>query len=336
MPSAYEDPSTWRFFFRSSPANIPVRLVSRTGDFEQTATRITETYLMQSVNLLRFATDTFPPSFVRGDRIIQPPSRHVSGLPSVRASKISWQEHIPGLPVDPFSSDPIKSLNASDLTYPPVSEVTVEYTTSRPEDEFLELFADTAGEIISQPSPKGTYEGPGGSTDREANRQPSIQFNKIVPMTDWTARYPRVPYSFFRETLIGTIRSLLGKVNSSVMPVLFDAPVETILFVGYKFEQEFSLRVNQPLMSRVEFKLLEKRVYDGYDSATLIKGHNHYWNPDKGQWQKLLFGDDLQPAFELDDLNDLFFLDVNEPDDEETAENEFFEFNGPPIVNDAA
>ncbi|KKK71948.1 hypothetical protein LCGC14_2908800, partial [marine sediment metagenome] len=47
------------------------------------------------------------------------------------------------------------------------------------------------------------------------------------------------PTKFFKETLLPKLRAKIGMVNSKVMPVLYDAPVETILFLGFGFRQQY-------------------------------------------------------------------------------------------------
>lgn len=322
MPSIYEDPSTWRLQFPSGDGfdPIPARIVSREGTFERDVITVKEVYLMRAAALLAFASDTFPPPYEQDGKIVQPSPRHVPGpwLKNVVASKITWEGHVPGVPVDPFVADE----SADSGTYQDFVSVTVEYTTDRDDDEFMTITANASGEVIFLPVPKAEWEQtPGGDT--EQSRQPGIGHNKLVPMTQWTVRFPNMPYTYYRDTYINTVRDLLGKINSVHMPELFDAAPETILFIGHELIQDFVWRSNHPKMARITLKFLEKRIFDSdatwqeqYYSDN-PKGHNYFWNPDTGKYQKLLFLPDSQPAFELDDLRTLFvFEDSDEPPDD--------------------
>jgi hypothetical protein len=103
----------------------------------------------------------------------------------------------------------------------------------------------------------------------------------------------------------------MGKVNEAAYAPLFDAPAETLLFVGHEYDDERLLftsatdpqddEVNDSVFISVTVKILEKRATD---SGGNIVGHNHFWNPEEG-WRYLRI-DGSNAAYATHDFDLIF------------------------------
>ena len=85
----------------------------------------------------------------------------------------------------------------------------------------------------------------------------------------------------------------MGRCNSAVFPLLFNAWPETLLFAGYTYKADYTWRDGQVTIPPItcEMKIIEKRVL--WNSK--IVGHNHFWRPGKG-FERLLI-DGARPAY---------------------------------------
>jgi hypothetical protein len=124
-----------------------------------------------------------------------------------------------------------------------------------------------------------------------------------VPMVDWDLGWPRVPYQYWTNTLIGKIRDTLGKVNDADMPIFANAPRGTILFTGYSLRKSYSWRSGMTYQSpfNLNMKFQEKRIVDA-DGIT--RGHNDFWRPGYG-WRYLTHKDG-SPIYQYEDLSNIF------------------------------
>lgn len=313
-------PYTERGQWRLALHGVDVALIERSGVFgaldEQSSA--TEKYLLESTRLLEFVSRAFPPPVVRGNRIT-PRTTFMPGLPFLRTKRIVWKAHVPGKPIDPFSTDLAAHVGDLSETYGDVVEVEVQYQSSTiTEDDddprtFLEISANTTGEFIHGGALKCFWANNRTSSQVSAvpNKRISVPVTLTVPETEWTLRWPLVSSEFFENTLIGRLRSVLGKVNSSSFSILFDAAPETVMFVGfdYRERQSFTGTESATLVStrfvEVTMKFLEKHVED---QAGRIRGHNDFWEPGIG-WRYLLCGTkvgQLQPIYARTDLNAIF------------------------------
>ncbi len=139
--------------------------------------------------------------------------------------------------------------------------------------------------------------------DEEVNRDPTIPVPILVPQTEWTVSWPQIRFDLFRDVYIHRLRIILGRVNSTPFPLLFNAEAETLLFMGYSYKQTNTWRddhINEPIAS-LELKFVEKRImWKG-----VIIGHNHFWRPGKG-WQLLYLDEDKNRAYRRWDFNNVF------------------------------
>lgn len=317
MASDYRDPTTWR---QKTVGNIPYRTVSHEGTMTFEKVDATEEYLVAASDLQAFIRELFPlPVIKNGIPLYQ--YRPMPGSLRITASSVSWKSHDQGLPVDPWGADP----NAPNGTYYPVCLVTVRYDdeVTKPDgneenpDEndpktFLEISANSAGDFIHSPIPNSSWEQTTGTSEPTSNTTPNAPVQLIVPETEWTLNWPRVSNQFFEDILITRLRDAMGKVNSDIYPLLYNAAAETLLFVGWTMSEErqflFNDETNQVQFLRpplkVSVKMLEKQVEYIVGSTTHIAGHNHVWRPGYG-WRRLLF-DGVTPLHQSHNFNNIF------------------------------
>lgn len=303
------DTSGWRL--TSFGGSVKMRLLDMDGEFEQDTGGIKVRALIRSVDLFTFLSEAFPPPLVIGNVTI--PQRLVfPGLPGLVMNKVSFKNQDGSRPSDPFGIDP----TAPSGTYHDAVEVTMDFgprEIQEPDENdpntFLEVSAATTGDYLHTTAPGAQWrdetavggdgqpgEGDGiglsvgaftaapsqGATSE--NRNPTTPVLIIVPETEWTVKWNHIPWDFFRRVLIHRLRYCIGRVNDAPFSVLFNAEAETILLLGYTYQQNFSWRdgtVSAPPIS-VEMKFLEKRiVWEG-----IVRGHNHFWKAGEG-WKRL-------------------------------------------------
>lgn len=305
----YQDPNEWRL---RTTRGIKYKFLGMEGNFEHKTGSVTMSVLIQSTDLYAFLSEYLPPPQRIGNQLIPQYKRLTGQLPRFVARSVSARSHTDGVPVDPFGIDP----DPPARTYFPVLELDV---TFEPRDEsdpdnpasFLELSANASGEYIHVSS-EGTYWEPdstGGSN--EVNRNPQIPSTILVPETEWTITWPSIPYDLFKSIVLPRVKSIMGKVNSLQVDWVYDAPAETLLFVGYSFRQQYTWKVPEEededpeiisSLIDLDMKILEKRIEDTGGPSNIV-GHNHFWKPGEG-WRKLLIG--ARNAYRTTDFNILF------------------------------
>ncbi len=301
------NPSTWRL---TTAGGIPYRILDVSGSSEQDTTSVTEVYLVQATSILQFIIESFPPPLVvNGIPFYR--NRRLPGLPNLSTRRISWERFIDGLPIDPFQTDTV----APAKTYPDLARVTIEYSNVREPDEnsFLHISGNVAGEFLHVALPKATTvneeageSSSSGGASGNPNTRTTLSAAQLVPEIEWTIRWDQVGRKFFKETLLPRLREALGKVNSKPWPLLFQEGerngrvavepqqwAETLLFVGFTFEETFQVNALIPLEPieeserdkikrekleadqdaklppvRLEMKFLEKRVEDYLRDST--------------------------------------------------------------------
>lgn len=157
------------------------------------------------------------------------------------------------------------------------------------------------GPVVDPKKKKAPKGAPTKVTDTPV-ANPTVPVNIVMPNTEWTMKWSQIPHEYFRNVVIHRVRWLMGRVNSTVFPVLFDAIPGTLLFTGFNVSQSYtwrSGRVGKPPMN-LEIKILEKRIeWNG-----VVRGHNEFWRPGVG-WETLLI-DGRKPTFEGRNFNVLF------------------------------
>lgn len=327
-PSDYLDPTSWR---GRTTGNIPFRLVDSVGTFESELAVVTETYLVQTSKLLDFYLEVFPPPDISIWGIPIYNNKRLPGT-QLRARRMIYKGHVPGKPIDPFNQDP----NAVNGTYHHVVEVQIEYDNEKETvdpgkpETFVTIRGSAAGEFINAGTSSGSWIPPGGGTP-DPNLELGVGTTMIVPEIQWDLIWEQMPRKYFADYFIHRLRDLEGKVNSDVFTLLFDAAPETLLFVGFDFEEartrfvvrpeHFEIGPDDPSIFeqhlRVSMKFLEKRITNedvASGSADAIFGHNHIWKPDEG-WRRLLI-DGTNPLYRSASFMDLF-ASINENEEEE-------------------
>ena len=286
MSIAYEDPTTWRR--QVGGTTIPYRVISTEGTFEPEAAACSMTMLVPASRLVDFATAMFPAAYLMGGFPVYTSRGGLTGT-TFQATRISWKGHIDGRPVDPFGLDAAAPAG----TYQDVCEVTVDYSTDRDQSEsdpndpetFLDVSCNGAGEFLTAPATEGRWAA--NAAAPPANDEPDSPHTSdigiMVPQFEWDLTWPRIPPSFYSNTLVARLRAALGKVNSAVMPIFFNAPAETVLFVGFSLRYSFTWRTGTQPPFTCSMKFVEKRV-EGTDGG--VYGHNHRWRPGHG-WEYL-------------------------------------------------
>lgn len=296
------DPSTWRL---QTPGGIKYRRLKHSGKMTWESVSATEIYIVATTDLKAFIRELFPtPSLINGIPVYT--YRPMPGTMRITASSVNWDSFEGQLDIDPFNADP----DAPAGTYANICKVTVTYDDSAdkpgngdnpgegdPADPttYLEISANATGEFMHVPATgNSAWVNPAGQT--ESNQTMSIPSNVIVPEIEWSLTWPRIAHDFFETTFINRLRSILGKTNSGSYGLLYNAPVDTLLFVGWSMSEErqfvFSDEVGQAQLVRnpvrVEMKILEKKIeYEDANGNQQIAGHQHFWRPGVG-WQKLV------------------------------------------------
>ena len=304
------DSSQWRLV---TAGGIRYKLLSRTGSFSQEDATATEEIIIESSNLLAFATECMPAPTVALGTIMYSQGRPLPGLPTLVVQSVNWEIFTDGRPIDPFGVDP----DAPARTYDDFIKVTVQYGLRPQNDEepdpndpttFLEISGNVCGEFLHTPTRNGFWTVGGENPDLELLRHGTevvdvdLPKTEMVPQTEWTVRWPRVPYEYFTDTLVTKLRNAMGKVNSTPMELLYDAPAETILFLGYSREEEYTWREGYSGRSpvTVEAKFLEQNFEVG--DGTHVT-HNHFPRPGVG-WRVLYVND--KKVYASTDLDALF------------------------------
>lgn len=335
-------PATWRL---RTARGIPYCFKSIEGESSYDETSVTETYVIAAAHIIPFTLESFPLSRIENDLPTVNP-RHLPGVPRLLTRSISWRS-VDGEPMDPFLTDQLTSASG---TYQTLAEVTVQYDNSRKtqdqSDFNIEVSGDVAGEFLHTTAPIAQWQ-LNPAADTVENREQTVPVTFVVPETEWSVRWDYIDRKFFEDTLIGRLRGALGKVNSSAFSLLYSAPIETVLFVGFSLEERFAPQslfgdadeeegerdrrdgddviddlVEIGFFSREELlafreqnrlppvklnlKFLEKRVTDRDGT---IRGHNDFWRPESGTWERLLINgtDPVYPSF---DFNTLFLPDT--------------------------
>jgi hypothetical protein len=295
MSSDYRDPTTWN---NNTPGGIKYRILSQSGSFEDERAECQQVLLLHKNSLLSFVNESFPIEYTAGGFTYIDSTMSLPGLiPTLTTRRISWKSHMPDKLSDPLQTDLLSVLpGTAKNAYHDILEVSVDYSTDNDNSTGIEIATSTSGEFIAMDSRNATW-----STGDEV--QESLNAVAVIPMTEWTFTLSRgYRKSYVENNLIPTLRLKLGKVNTLAVPEMFDAPPETILFMGYEIRERRSWREDRfddpPYM--FTFKFLEKHVSDGPS----VYGHNHFFRKDTGAWDILLV-DGTNAAYRLTDFNPL-------------------------------
>ena len=271
------DPSTWRL---ETDEGIKYKLInpSPSGSANQESESAHEEYIIQAKDLTDFIDNSFPKMLLSGETWGVSTGRAFPGNLSLKTTNISWTGFDSGRPSDPFGSDPDYPLPDNDKTYCKFIKLTIDYGGSESSnDTLMEVSADASGEFMTLPVHNKDAEivTPGGGNDFPVE-DVDMPVSKLIPTTAWTVRYPKLAQAALKP-LIAACKWSMGTLNDAPMPIFFNAAKETILFLGYSYNEEFSLR-NEPIAFNLKF--LEKNI--GIDDAGNAIGHNFHYVPEEG------------------------------------------------------
>lgn len=310
--------SQWRL---ATNGGIKYKRVNASGEFSEEGASAQEQYIIKANQLIPFVLESFPPVLESLGGLLYPLRGSMPGLAVLQVKKIAWKGLTDGKPTDPFNSDP----TAESGTYEDNLMLTVDYGTSPynapanddptapdPNDPltFLEISANASGSHIAMPTRAAStwlLDPEGDPTDpaepRTAVKELNIPNSFIEPVVEWNVRWTQIPFSFMNGTLIGRLRSAIGKVNSEEMSLLHSAPAETILFLGYHYTQQFTWRsgfAGQPPVT-LEMRFLEKNFID---RAGVQVHHNLLYRPGVG-YRRLMVDNQFSIHAETD-LDSIF------------------------------
>lgn len=335
--STNEDSSTWRL---ATPNGIPYKLLDSSGNFTEEGAIATDTILIRADQLLAFAAECFPLSIVQGGVIFYPRPFTYPGLPTLQVKNLRWERDVDGLPIDPLGSAvSLYDAEAYARTYKDHIRLTVEYGVDVENDTekdvsdpftFLEISTDSGGTFLSSPSRGVDAEWVEVEADPDANpvvvevredvKEIDAPFTLIETETEWTVVWRQLPWQWFDDVLINRIRSMEGKVNDTPMTVFHNAPVNTILFLGFSKTDQYTWREGFPGRSPVdvEFKFIE-RGFQGPGALiqeadpdanppveeqveTILVTHQHVYRPSKGYRRMLIEGKSLYIQTNLNNM----------------------------------
>ena len=327
--SSFEDYDSWRL---QTNGGVRYRFLGTTGSFDKEKGEIEWSAIIRSVDLYEVLTELFPPPIIIGGVVI-PNAGTMPGFPSMAAKKLSYKNHVEGSPVDPYEYDTDAPLG----TYSDYLQITISFSpmTGKASDPanprtFLEVSCSADGEFIYVPPESSQLqdevgaagaddETPGeGGIDAETgeataavvpaakrpNRSPILPSSVLVPSLKWSVKWKQIPAQHFANVVIHRLRLMLGRVNSTRCDFLYNAPPETLLFMGFTHSESYSWRLGNldaaPI--DVDLTIIEKRVLH----RGVVCGHNHIFEPGNG-WVRQWIGASFdEPLHRLVDMNFIF------------------------------
>lgn len=319
------DYTQWRL---ATPAGTKYKLYegTPTGSIQMGGAQVQEKWIIRAQDLLVLATECWPSTILwPGGVWSYEPYMECPRFPGfgLFATKMDFGPLVESKPVDPESSDP----TAPEKTYGQFLVVTIDFSPlkvpSSPGDDpndpetFAEYSASASAEFLSvEPGITGYWEASADTWDYwNGDIIPTgdlyqvgkdVNIPKSVPHTEWSIKFPRIGRDVL-PIVLETVRGKLGKVNSSTMNSLGEAPPETVLFTSLSIREELLIGTYSQPPFELELKFDEKNVYE--DGQT--KGHNHLYNKDSGKFDRVWIGSTsttdvpLVPLYQSINLNNL-------------------------------
>jgi hypothetical protein len=346
-PSDYRDPTTWR---SQTASGWPFRYLDTKGNFggESAGNYIRDNanvdldFLVPVDALGGFLLDIFPPPQQYGDLELEQYSE-LPGFSALKAMNATFGGHIEGVPSDPFSADPLAPAG----TYQRIIKVTVHYKTHPTPDpndlhSFLEISYNTSGQYLNIGNTSGYWDPvnsdgaqflnpefvPDPAIGQTKIKDPALPVIKPVPMREWTIVWPRVDYTYFKDTLKPKLDTLYGLVNDTPFKATYDSPKETMLYLGEQYTEHWTWRGILPPAAtgtnrktiKLSMRFLQKRIPYVEDPAVVpnvivYANHNMFWRKEKG-WTRVFIGTGagkFRYPFELGDFNKLFSITPSAP-----------------------
>ena len=331
-----QDPGEWRL---TSPGGIKHKLIRQWGRFGREDSSWNQEICIQSHDLLAFIVECFPAPVVDGNFVIYDRRFYPAGLSALECKDITVEGFTSGRPIDPFAAG-VALYTAEEYvkTFEPYLRVTITYGPSPTNDRqrdpdnpftFLEISASAAGEFLTSEVNQDdvNWEDEDGETEQPNDTDTELNQTVTSLEVEWTCKWPQIPFAFFYDVLKPRMHSVMGRVNNAPLALFGDAPAETILFLGYQKDHEYTWRdgytgsspvgvtmrfVEKNFMGRQ--KLIEQESESSASASSdrptgpgiwqdVQVTHNHMWRPNHG-WQRLLV--DGQPIYALSNLMTIF------------------------------
>ena len=312
--SLNESVNQWRL---QTDGGIPYKLVAGypQGGGTQGDAEISEQIIIQATDLEAFFEESFP-SEVPGP----PGTSYTINTPRAcphrqyfYTDSIKFSAHDTSRPVDPWSVDesaPGRTYGdflTLDIIYKPRKGAPQEGDNSGDEREFpeYELSSEGSGDFIMIPATEWLAE------DNEEDKPKEVEFKipQAIPTISWTARWS----SISRDTasfILAQSRQVLGQVNNVVLSQIYNAPAETILFLGFNIQEnyQFVWGEKQKTTLSLELSFVEKNVQIPIEAGVAQTiTHNHIYRPSTGRWEKLQRPDGGL-LYKLGNLSGLFWV----------------------------
>lgn len=303
--------SEWRLI---SPEGIRHSLIEQSGGFGRENADWRMVIRIRSIDLAAFVNECFPAPRRFGAYVIYPRRFYPAGLPALECKDIDVEGFTSGRPIDPFSIDS----GAPDETYEEFLRVTINFGPCPSNDEerdpnnpttWLDISSSASGEYLTSGINQDDLQWQDADGTNEAPDEKDSPFSQSVPVVcvEWTCKWPQVPYEFYQDELIPRMRNVLGRVNNGVIEMFGDAPAETILFLTYQDQYEYTWRDGYSGASPVEvtLKFLEKNFQGrqkaaGTDTWQDVQvTHNHLWRPNHGWQRPLVNGEPIHASADL-------------------------------------
>jgi len=293
-----------------------------------TEPKVQEVIIIRASDFSAFCQESFPLVFVTAaGKFVVAASRGCPGFNGLWTKTLSFK---------PFTGGkPWSALGTDGDSYAQFLELTIDYEPIYGDDPqkqdqqqgnletYLEVSAEMGVDFLQLAATKGefttTRNHPGKKGEWRAwgHQEPVTDINlpayRARPTTDWNVRFPKFAWQYV-GSLMPAIRAALGKVNSVAMPLLGNAPPETVLFTGVSISRQFQASEDEwKIMAQLDLKFNEKAYYPEPDPNVLdeVQGQNHFFRTETGTFDRLWIGDPILPnlmtnVYETYDLNSLW------------------------------
>jgi len=314
--------SEWKL---TSPGGVPYKLIRQSGSFGCEDASWNMEICIRSHDLTAFIAECFPAPYVSGSFVIYPKRFYPAGLPSLECKTVNVEGFTSGKPIDPFGVGiSLYSPEEYVATYEPYLRLTLAFGPCPSNDQeqdtsnpftWLEVTANESGEFLTSDidQEKIRWQDEDGNTELPSEEDTQLSQPVKTVGTEWTCRWPQIPFDFFQDTLVPRMRAVEGQVNDAPMELFANAPAETILFLGFQNSYEYTWREGRSGTSPVQatLRFAEKNfigrqmvidpVFSFWQDVQVT--HNHIWRPNHG-WQRMLIG--TEPLYKSGNLNSIF------------------------------
>ena len=302
--------SDWRL--TTPTAEVPFRVISRSGAFSYEDASCTEEYVIPADRLLDLVEEAFPGVIYVNGIFFYPRQPSIGGLNTLVPQKLRWEAFITGIPVDPFDSESWVRPGAEGdpNSYQEYVRVWIDYGP-RPENDqeqdpedpmtFLEISLNASGSFLfcpmvnsADPAAVPAQWVEDGVPVKEASIPNTLTETEI----EWSLRWPRIPYQYWVNTLQPKMRAALGKVNSAPVVLMNNAPADTVLLVGWAVSNQFTWRQGMAGSSPVNLSM--KLIERNFQSSEGVQvTHQKTYRPGFGYRTLMVNGQNLFGTYNM-------------------------------------